>query len=103
LPQFPDVYRTLGDFSCLTFLFVFVAHFPMHFLSFLTVLPVLVTAQGKPGDGCPKLSKSSPSMNKPKNCPDPKTVPSVKGTLRDNECLVAGIVGVNNLTALLFT
>jgi hypothetical protein len=66
----------------------------MYFSYFLATLPVLVAAQGKPSDGCPKLEKTSPSMTKPKNCPDPKTVPAVKGTLRDNDCLVGGIMGV---------
>jgi hypothetical protein len=68
----------------------------MYLHSLIAILPVLVTAQGKPNDGCPKLAKSAPSMSKPKNCPDPKTVPAVKGTLRDNECLVGGIMGVRN-------
>ncbi|KAE9971716.1 hypothetical protein EG328_005445 [Venturia inaequalis] len=65
--------------------------FFLHLIAWLPVIPV--SAQGKPDSGCPKLTKSAPSPTKPKNCPDPKTVPAVKGTLRDNECLIGGIMG----------
>ncbi|KAF2668797.1 hypothetical protein BT63DRAFT_440877 [Microthyrium microscopicum] len=42
---------------------------------------------------CPPLKSSTPSLIKPANCPDPKTIPNAKGTLKDNECLVGGIMG----------
>lgn len=75
----------------------------MLFLSLLAAtIPTLVVAQGKPDSGCPKLTRSAPSPIKPKNCPDPKTVPAVKGTLRDNECLVGGIMGVCTFSHLNF-
>lgn len=66
----------------------------MLLLQLIAFLPVLVSAQAKPDSGCPKLAKSAPPISKPKNCPDPKTVAPVNGTLRDNECLVGGIMGV---------
>ncbi|TLD35046.1 alpha/beta hydrolase [Venturia nashicola] len=65
----------------------------MFLLQLIALLPVLVSAQAKADSGCPKLARSAPAASKPKNCPDPKTVPAVKGTLRDNECLVGGIMG----------
>lgn len=66
----------------------------MLLLQLIACLSVLVSAQAKPDSGCPKLEKSAPPISKPKNCPDPKTVAPVNGTLRDNECLVGGIMGV---------
>jgi hypothetical protein len=56
-----------------------------------SVLIVLVNSQA-----CPKQSgRQGPPASKPKNCPEWSAVPPVKGTSRDNECLVAGIMGVS--------
>jgi hypothetical protein len=58
------------------------------------VVATLANAQRDPNSGCPPVMKEQPTMVRPKNCPDPKTVPKTVGSIRDNECIVAGIVGV---------
>lgn len=73
----------------------------MFLLQFLTFLSTLIEAQGKSDSGCPKLAESAPLATKPKNCPDPRSVSAVKGTLRDNECLIGGIMGVCKPTPIL--
>jgi hypothetical protein len=45
---------------------------------------------------CPKLARTSPALIKPKNCPSWSSVPKAKGSLKDNECLIGGILGVLN-------
>jgi len=58
-----------------------------------------VNAQAKSSKACPPQPKGPP-LGRPKNCPDPKTLPDVKGTLRDNECLIGGIMGVCTVPAI---
>jgi hypothetical protein len=43
---------------------------------------------------CPKLARTSPALIKPKNCPSWSSVPKSVGSLKDNECLIGGILGV---------
>jgi hypothetical protein len=60
----------------------------------ITVLASAVAAQQKPlAPGCPAVA-TRPSGSKPKNCPKADTLPPTKGMLKDNECTVAGIMGV---------
>lgn len=55
----------------------------------------LATAQPDPKSGCPPVARQQPSLVRPKDCPNPRDVPKSYGTVRDNECLIAGIVGVS--------
>jgi hypothetical protein len=71
--------------------------FKMHVLFTLALqglAATIVNAQRDPNSGCPPVLKEQPTLVRPKNCPDPKTVPKGIGSIRDNECIVAGIVGV---------
>jgi hypothetical protein len=61
----------------------------------------LVAAQPDPNSGCPPVARQQPSLIRPKDCPNPKTVPKSFGTIRDNECLIAGIVGVGDCAILI--
>jgi hypothetical protein len=73
----------------------------MHFtLALVISIAIGVNGQRDPKSGCPKVLKEQPgSLVRPKTCPPyPKTAAVAKtvGSVRDNECLVAGIVGVSS-------
>jgi hypothetical protein len=72
----------------------------MHFTLALAIsIAVGVNGQRDPKSGCPPVLKEQPgSLVRPKSCPPyPKTAAVAKtvGSIRDNECIVAGIVGVS--------
>jgi hypothetical protein len=68
-------------------------------LALVIAIAIGVNGQRDPKSGCPKVLKEQPgSLVRPKSCPPyPKTAAVAKtvGSVRDNECLVAGIMGVS--------
>jgi hypothetical protein len=60
----------------------------------ILLLSTAVVAQKSLAPGCPAVA-TQPGGRQPKNCPNPDTLPATKGTAKDNECTVAGIMGVS--------